>query len=452
MRVMRALRGRTLVQRARERNPFPKGSVTIAAWLVITGVTAYLFLAVSGRALGSERYSALAVLWAIAFAAAPGFFQPLEQEVARALAARRARGVGGAPVIRRGAAAGGVLAAALVIVILLAALVFPIVDSLFDGETLLLWGLVIMLVGYFAEHLTRGVLAGYDRFGPYGLLTGSEGLLRLVACAALAVIGVESAGPYGILIGIAPFAGVAIALSRQHGLVVPGPPASWAEISVNIGLLVAGSALALALLNAAPVVVKLLSSSAESQKASWIFAGAILSRVPLYFFQAVQATFVPELSGQRGAGEHEAFRSGLRKLTIAVIVIGAASVLVSAVLGPWAVRTFFGSDYQLGVRDMALLALGASIYMLALTLSQALIALEHHGRAALGWVIGVVVFVFAVVAGSGDVLLRTELAYVAGSTAALIAMTALLWRPLRETTGQEAEAFLEAVRSEPVEP
>jgi O-antigen/teichoic acid export membrane protein len=165
----------------------------------------------------------------------------------------------------------------------------------------------------------------------------------------------------------------------------------------------------------------------------------------------VQATFVPVLSGQRGAGEHAAFRAGLRKLTIAVIVIGTASVLVSAALGPWAVRTFFGSDYQLGTRDMALLALGASIYMLTLTLSQALIALEHHARAALGWVIGVAVFVVAVVAG-GDVLLRAELAYVAGAGAALIGMTALLWRPLRETTGEEAEAFLEAVRAEPVEP
>lgn len=448
---MRSLRGRALGQRVRERNPFPKGSVTIAAWLVITGVTAYLFLAVSGRALGSHRYSALAVLWAIAFAAAPGFFQPLEQEVARALAARRARKVGGAPLIRRCAVTGGVLAAGLVTVILLVALVLPVVDSVFDGQTLLLGALAIMLVGYCAEHLTRGVLAGNDRFGPYGLLTGSEGLLRLAACAALAVIGVESAGPYGILIGIAPFAGIAIALSRQHGLVEAGPPASWAEISVNVGLLIAGSALALALLNAAPVVVKLLSSRAEAQQASWIFAGMILSRVPVYFFQAIQATFVPELSGQRGAGEHEAFRAGLRKLTIAVIAIGTASVISSAVLGPWAVRTFFGSDYQLGVRDMALLALGASIYMLSLTLSQALIALEHHGRAALGWVIGVVVFVIAVVAGR-DVLLRAEVAYVAGATAALIAMTTLVWRPLRETTGEEADAFLAAVRSEPVEP
>jgi O-antigen/teichoic acid export membrane protein len=447
---LRALRGRGLGQRIRERNPFPSGSVTIAAWLVIAGVTAYLFLAVSGRALGSERYSALAVLWAIAFAAAPGFFQPLEQEVARALAVRRARRVGSAPVIRRGAVAGGVLAAGLVTVILLAALVFPIVDSLFDGETLLLWALAIMLVGYFAEHLTRGVLAGYDRFSRYGMLTGSEGLLRLAACAALAVIGVETAGAYGIVIGVMPFAGVAIALSRQHGLVEPGPPASWAEISRNVGLLIAGSALALALLNAAPVVVKLLSSSAESEQASWIFAGMILSRVPLYFFQAIQATFVPELSGQRGAGEHEAFRTGLRKLSVAVVAIGAVSVLGSALLGPWAVRTFFGSDYQLGVRDMALLALGASTYMFALTLSQALIALEHHGRAALGWVIGVAVFVVAVVAGS-DVLLRAELAYVAGSAATLIAMTALLWRPLRQATGDDT-ALLAAVRTEPVEP
>ena len=426
--------------------------MTIAAWLVITGVTAYLFLAVSGQVLGSERYAALAVLWAIAFSAAPGFFQPLEQEVARALAVRRARRVGSAPVIRRGAAAGGVVAAGLVVVILAAALAFPIVDSLFDDETLLLWALVIMLVGYFAEHLTRGVLAGYDRFGPYGMLTGSEGLLRLAACGALAIVGVESAGPYGILIGIAPFAGVAIALSRQHGLVEPGPPASWREITRNIGLLIAGSALALALLNAAPVIVKLLSSESESEQASWIFAGMILSRVPVYFFQAIQATFVPELSGQRGAGEHAAFRAGLRRLTIAVIVIGTASVLVSAALGPWAVRTFFGSDFQLGARDMALLALGSSVYMLALTLGQALIALEHHGRYAFGWVVGVVVFVVAVVVGASDVLFRAELAYVAGSLATLVAMTVLVWGPLRETTGREAEAFLEAVRAEPVEP
>jgi hypothetical protein len=57
-----------------------------------------------------------------------------------------------------------------------------------------------------------------------------------------------------------------------------------------------------------------------------------------------------------------------------------------------------------------------------------------------------------VVIGASDVLLRAELAYVIGSIAALIAMTGLLWRPLRETTGREAESLLDAVRAEPIEP
>jgi membrane protein implicated in regulation of membrane protease activity len=90
--------------------------------------------------------------------------------------------------------------------------------------------------------------------------------------------------------------------------------------------------------------------------------------------------------------------------------------------------------------------------MLALTLGQALIALEHHGRYAFAWVAGVIAFVITVVIGGSDVLLRAELAYVIGSIAALIAMTALLWRPLRETTGREAESLLDAVRAEPIEP
>jgi O-antigen/teichoic acid export membrane protein len=452
MRSLRALRGGRLLQRLRERNPFPEGSATIGLWLIIAGITAYLFLAISGRALGSNRYSALAVLWVIAFTAAPGFFQPLEQEIARAVAARRARRIGTLPVIERAALTGGLLALGLVVAILIAALVSPLVDSLFKGQSLLVWALAIMLVGYLAEHMTRGVLAGYDRFGPYGLLVGSEGILRLVACIVFVVVGVETAGPYGLLVALAPFAAVAISLRGQKGLVEPGPPASWKEISANIGLLVAGSALALALLNAAAVVVQLLASSSESEKTSWIFAGMLLSRVPLYFFQAIQATLVPELSEQRGAGEREAFRAGLRKLTVAVIVIGAASAIGSTLLGPWAVRTFFGSDFQLAARDMALLGFGSAIYMLALTLGQALIALEHHGRYAVAWVMGVVAFLVTVVISGADVLLRAELAYAVGSTVTLVAMAALLWRPLRDTTGREAEAFLDAVRAEPIEP
>src|SRR5262249_56476829 len=112
----------------------------------------------------------------------------------------------------------------LVVVIVVGAVASPLVDSLFKGQSLLVLALTIMLIGYLTEHMTRGVLAGYDRFNPYGLLVGSEGILRLAGCIVFAVIGVETAGPYGMLVAVAPFAAASISLPRQNGLVQPGPP------------------------------------------------------------------------------------------------------------------------------------------------------------------------------------------------------------------------------------
>ena len=55
-------------------------------------------------------YSAVFGLWVIVFTLAPGLFQPLEQEVGRALAHRRAQGIGGGPLVKRAATLGGFLA------------------------------------------------------------------------------------------------------------------------------------------------------------------------------------------------------------------------------------------------------------------------------------------------------------------------------------------------------
>jgi hypothetical protein len=124
--------------------------------LIVAGLTAYGFLVVSARALGPERYASLAALWALVFVVGPGFFFPLKQEVGRALAARRARGVGGRDLVRRAALAGGVVAAALVAGTALGAR--PLLDFLFDDQILLLLALVLGVLGYAAQHLLRGTL------------------------------------------------------------------------------------------------------------------------------------------------------------------------------------------------------------------------------------------------------------------------------------------------------
>jgi threonine/homoserine/homoserine lactone efflux protein len=56
--------------------------------------------------------------------------------------------------------------------------------------------------------------------------------------------------------------------------------------------------------------------------------------------------------------------------------------------------------------------------VLALTLAQALIALQRYAVTALAWVFGVAVFVLLMLTGVSDVFTRAEIAFVGGGMAA----------------------------------
>jgi hypothetical protein len=115
----------------------PEGTLPVGLGLLIAGVSSYLFLKVARVALGSdEAVQPIASLWIATFALAPGFFLPLEQELARTLAHRRAIGQGGQPVVARVRSLGIGLAA---IVSLAALAASPlIVSGYFDGDWVLM--------------------------------------------------------------------------------------------------------------------------------------------------------------------------------------------------------------------------------------------------------------------------------------------------------------------------
>ena len=64
--------------------------------------------------------------------------------------------------------------------------------------------------------------------------------------------------------------------------------------------------------------------------------------------------------------------------------------------------------------------------MVALALAQAIIALHGHAKVAIGWVVGMAVFVAVVAIPNDDLLLRVESALVAGSLAAMIVFAVVL--------------------------
>src|SRR5664280_1888163 len=194
----------------------PTGTLAVGGGLLVLGASAYGFLAVSARTLGPERFAPLSVLWVIVYTAGPGLFLPLEQETGRALSARRVQRLGGRPVLLRTAAIGLVVVAVVSAATLAAAP--AIVRPLFDGNSAMVAGLLLSLVGLWAAHVSRGALAGTGRFGRYGAQLALEGGLRLVGSVLFAVLAVRSSAPFALLVGAAPGLAVLLVVRSPRGV------------------------------------------------------------------------------------------------------------------------------------------------------------------------------------------------------------------------------------------
>jgi O-antigen/teichoic acid export membrane protein len=427
--------------------PVPEGTYAVGAGLLIAGLTAYGFQILAAKRLSDSDYAALNVLWAIVFVFAPGLFQPLEQEVSRALAARRVLGIGGGPLVKRAAFLGGMLA--LTVGVGCAIAYQPIIDELFNGRAALLLGLFVAIGCYYVAHITRGTLSGNGRFGPYGLMHGAEGMVRITFCVVLYVLVVTVPGWYGLALAAPPIFAVAIALRGQHDLLTPGPPAPYSELSGALAWLLVGSLLAQLLSYASVLGVQLLATPAQKDDVAKFITGLFVARIPLLLFQAVQAALLPKLAGLASEGKHDDFRTGMRRLIYVVIVLCTAGVIGATVLGPWAGRKLFPTKWILDSSDMFFLTLGAMGFILALTLAQGLIALKAYSLSAIAWVAGIVAFLVTVAAGT-DLFLRNELGFVAGGWVAAVLMALFLFTRMRKG-GATIEDLVEVVEHETLE-
>jgi len=431
-----------------ERLPLPEGTLPVGLGLLIGGIASFAFFRVGKVALGDEEsFKPVTGLWFATFALAPGFFLPLEQELGRALAARRATGDGGRPVLRRILTLGLILAVIVVIGLVAAA---PWLRSeYFQGSWLMVGALIVAVVAYAPTHLSRGICAGMGRFRAYGIVLGADGLVRVLFCIALAALSVEAVGAYGIAVALAPLVGVGYVAWKRELITEPGPDASWSEVTPNLGWLLLGSVMAALLVNAGPLAVAVLASPAQDAHVTRFGYGVILARIPLFLFQAVQAALLPRLARLAATGEMLEFRRGFQRLMVIIGVVGIAGVGGAYVLGPTAVRVMY--DAELTNRTLCILALGSVCYMVALATAQAVIALSGHAWVALGWTVGVGVFFLATAVASDDVFRRVELGTLAGSGAAMLTFLVALRSRLRAGATVDPGAVYEAVTDLPLE-
>ena len=425
----------------------PEGTVTVGIGLFIAGISAYIFFKIGQQALGQDGFKPIVAMWFIAFALAPGFFLPIEQEVSRAIAHRRALGQGGLPVIKRIAPLAIIILLTLVVVI--AVFSSSISANMFEGYGMVTFCLVLTLVSYAPMHLARGICSGTGRFGAYGIIIGADGAVRVIGCAVLWLAGVTHVGPYAFMIGFSPIVGV-IAVGLAGKLRVDnGPEATWSEVTPNLGWLLMGSLFAAALVNAGPITVDILGNSEPAEVVTRFGNAVIFARIPLFLFQAVQAALLPrlaKLAAQRNLSE---FSRGFRQLMILVCGVGVVGTIGAFLVGPQVLDLV----YQGGIdrRTMTLLALASAMYMVGLATAQAVIALRGHAIVALGWFASFSGFVLIAWLSSNDLYLRVEMALVGSSLIAIVIFGAALRKLMASDAIFDPESILDAFAERPLD-
>ena len=430
------------------RAPLPEGTIPVGIGLLVAGLASFAFLKVGKSALGGdEPFSPVLSLWFATFALAPGFFLPLEQELGRAVSHRRAIGQGARPVVRKVVVLG--IGLALIVVTIILATSPLITHSYFDGDWVMLVALVIAFASYAPVHLARGIASGSGRFHAYAVVMGADGAVRVILCVALAVIGVKTVGPYGMAVALAPLAGFFYVFAKGELRTDDGPPATWQEVTPNLGWLLLGSVFAAGLVNAGPVAANLMKHPSQKDLVTQFGYGVLLSRIPLFLFQAVQAALLPRLSRLAARNEIDEFRSGFRKLMVIVLAVGAAGTVGAYALGPFVIRKMYAAE--LTSRTLAMLALGSAAYMVALALAQAVIALRGHALVALGWSTGMTSFVVVTWLSSDDLFRRIEYGLVASSLAAMMVFGLALRYKLRHGATPTNGSVMEAIIDMPFE-
>jgi O-antigen/teichoic acid export membrane protein len=398
------------------RSALPSGSFTIGSGLLVGGVSIYVFFRLGQEALGQDGFKPIVSLWFVMFALVPGFFLPLEQEVSRSVAHRRALGDGVRPVVRKVAPVAAAITLLLVVAVALART--RLTNDLFEGSAVVTLALVIALVGYAPFHIARGICSGLGHFRIYSLMIALDGLLRVIVCAVFLLAGLDRVGPYALMVAVVPLVIAVGAFGSGRLRTSPGTPASWGELAPNLGWLLLGTLCSGALINAGPLTVDLLGEGTAPEVVTRFGNAVLLARIPLFLFQAVNAAMLPRLTQLVTLRDATEFRAVLRRLFTLVGGVGVIGVVGAFIAGPWVLDLVY--DGGIDRRTITLLAFASAVYMLAQACAQSVLSMSGHVFVAVGWVTSFASFVATAAWSSDDLFLRVELALITSAAVALV--------------------------------
>ncbi len=180
--------------------------------------------------------------------------------------------------------------------------------------------------------------------------------------------------------------------------------------------LVVATVSAQALINLPPIVVK---ATADAELAGQVLAILAIARMPVFLAPALLAPLLPVMVRQHE--RHETARL-VRLATVLVATLfgcALAAALVSLRIGDWLVALLFGSAYELPPINLAILSAATFVFIAALLVTSALVAVRRNGWSLASWSLGLLVFAASAVAVR-SVPANVEVGLLAGALAAVL--------------------------------
>lgn len=412
------------------------GTPTWQSWagavlaVAVSGLVINAYLVLVARNVSPAEYGYFAAFWSLALLIGFGAFLPVEQELARLLAAdpnARVRVLSGAAKLA------GATAVSAVAVLALAS---PLLAPALGGQTSMLVALAALCLVSAAQFLARGLLVGLGRIGRGGVVLLADAVLRILLATVVILLGAASSTTFAwALVAAVAMAHLPVlvvlltGLLRSHPARQTGSAATARAMSAAAGPLLLGSICAQLLLNGVPVLVSALAGPDARVRVGQFLAAFLLARVPLFAAVPLQTAIIPTLTRQAMHG-----RSALRKPALcagAGLLAGMAVAAAAALLaGPTLIRWIFGPAYLIGAGDLALLAVGVLAHLALILTAQVLVAAARHRAVATSWLVGLAVL-GVVVAAVPDLVLGAELGFLIGSAAGCaVGVAQLLGRPV----------------------
>jgi O-antigen/teichoic acid export membrane protein len=411
--------------------PVRRDATLMTLGTVSSGILAYAFNVVAARSLGPEVYGAVGALWAGMFLLAVLLYRPLEQTTSRVIADHLARGTDALPAVRTAAKLGLIVLS----VSSLACVVAwqPITDGLFGGRPVLTVALVAGLAGYGVSYFVRGLLGGVRWFGGYGILLLADGAIRFGL--ALPLIFVASPTLAATAIALAAIGGAcAPILSRDRTALrrLAGPHGEG-SYPVRSAVRFAAPATVIAaseqiLVSGGPLLVLIHGGPHAASAAGVLFAATLLVRAPVFLFQGVAASLLPNLTTFRARGELHRMHRATALVALALAGFAGLLALGALAVGPAAMSHLYGSGFEAGRWDLAVMSLGIGGFLGAGAFSQALLARGQGGRAAVAWTVAALAFVALELLLPGSSFHRVAVAFGVASLLAGALTMAAVWR------------------------